>query len=85
MNPQNPRPGRFVESFGRLHLAESLHAAGYSCAEPLIDNGVDLVAFKDGRYRTLQLKAATGERFRRGTQVRRFCGYPRLRLPRPVG
>jgi len=59
----NPRPGRFVESFGRLHLAESLHTAGYACAEPLIDNGVDLVAFRDGRYRTLQLKAATGERF----------------------
>ena len=57
------QPGRFVETFGRLHLAENLHDAGYSCAEPLIDIGVDLIAFKDGRYRTLQLKAATNERF----------------------
>jgi hypothetical protein len=25
--------GRYVESFGRLHLAQSLHNPGYVCAE----------------------------------------------------
>lgn len=40
-----PRPSHFVESFGRLHLAQSLHDVGYVCAEPLIDDGIDLVAF----------------------------------------
>jgi hypothetical protein len=37
---KNQCHGRFVESFGRLHLAQSLHDAGYVCAEPIIDNGV---------------------------------------------
>ena len=31
---KNQCHGRFVESFGRLHLAQSLHDAGYVCAEP---------------------------------------------------
>lgn len=32
---KNQYHGRFVESFGRLHLAQSLHNAGYVCAQPL--------------------------------------------------
>jgi|HubBroStandDraft_6_1064221.scaffolds.fasta_scaffold86715_2 hypothetical protein len=60
-NDQNQCHGRFVESFGRLHLAQSLHDAGYVCAETLIDDGIGLVAFSPElkRYATLQMKAFT--------------------------
>jgi hypothetical protein len=30
---KNQGHGRYVESFGRLHLAQSLHDAGYVCTE----------------------------------------------------
>lgn len=57
--------GRFVEAYGRLVLAESLHDAHFDCAEPVQDHGVDLVAFsgRSGKFVTIQLKAATGTRF----------------------
>ena len=68
---KNQCHGRFVESFGRLHLAPSLHNAGYACAEPIIDNGIDLVAFSpvSKRYTTLQMKAFTDDRLRRKAQI----------------
>jgi hypothetical protein len=57
--------GRFVESYGRLVLAESLLKAHFECAEPVQDHGIDLVAFsgRSGKFVTIQLKAATGTRF----------------------
>ncbi len=62
---KNQSHGRFVESFGRLHLAQSLHDAGYVCAEPVIDEGIDLVAFspESKRITTLQMKASTTNRY----------------------
>jgi hypothetical protein len=62
---KNQSHGRFVESFGRLHLAQSLHRAGYLCAEPIIDDGIDLVAFspESKRIATLQMKASSKARY----------------------
>lgn len=62
---KNQCHGRFVEFFSRLHLAQSLHDAGYVCAEPLIDNGIDLVAFspESKRIATLQMKASSKDRY----------------------
>jgi hypothetical protein len=62
---KNQCHGRFVESFGRLHLAQSLNDAGYVCAEPLIDNGIDLIAFSPDskRVTTLQMKVSSKDRY----------------------
>jgi hypothetical protein len=57
--------GRFVETYGRLIVAESLLQAGFECAEPVQDHGIDLVAFSglSGKFVTIQLKASTATRF----------------------
>lgn len=62
---KNQCHGRFVESFSRLHRAQSLHDAGYACAEPVIDNGIDLVAFspQSKRITNLQMKASSKDRY----------------------
>lgn len=57
--------GRYVEAFGKLHLVESLLAAGFIAAEPVVDIGVDIIACdpRTGRFVPIQLKASTDSRF----------------------
>jgi hypothetical protein len=57
--------GRYVEAFGKLHLVESLLAAGFIAAEPVVDTGIDILACnpKTGRFVPIQLKSSTKSRF----------------------
>jgi hypothetical protein len=57
--------GRYVEAFGKLHLVESLVAAGFIAAEPVVDIGFDIIACdpKTGRFAAIQLKVSTDSRF----------------------
>jgi hypothetical protein len=57
--------GRYVEAFGKLHLVESLLAAGFIAAEPVVGTGIDILACnpETGRFVPIQLKSSTKSRF----------------------
>ncbi len=48
-----------VGRVGELKVAERLLEVGWNVAFPEVDEGVDLVAFKEGTYRPIQVKRAT--------------------------
>jgi hypothetical protein len=62
---------------GEIFFAKRLALEGWETARPLFDNGVDLIAYKDGRYIPVQLKVSSAGDNRFGLEFALLDNLPR--------
>jgi hypothetical protein len=74
LTPQDS-DSQLVEMAGKHLLISRLVAAGFEVAEPLRDNGIDLIVYRDGKdflARPVQLKAFSHESFSLDEKYKKF-------------